>query len=409
MPATTKVLILDDDLDSRVEARKALQRAHFEVAGEVGFGTEALTVATETRPDVILIAVEEPVTRPLETAERLANVLPQTPFIFYASLNDPDAVRRAVHFGARDYLIKPLQATAVTQAIARALEYEEKRHMRQAGQLSTPSVRGTVITVAGAKGGIGKSVIAVNLALALRERTKGKVAIVDGDTQFGDVVTMFDVTPTRSLEDLTRDLDGLDRNTILDYLTPFDARLGIIPGPTVQNAWDDAGPEAASKVVDLLSQTHDFVVIDTSGAMDRFVRAFVDASTLVLLVTTGEVSSVRDTKAALARLEGWEVPDEKVKVVLNRGARAEGFRVADLEQTFSRPVFWELPRDNRVGRSVQVGRPVVIENPNAAASRHIMALAAAIGGNSIENGVHAPASSGLIGLLKSREVKKVTS
>ncbi|HXH22377.1 MAG TPA: response regulator [Dehalococcoidia bacterium] len=409
MPATTKVLILDDDLDSRVEARKALQRARLELAGEVGFGTEALIVATETRPDVILIAVEEPVTRPLETAERLANVLPRTPVIFYSSLNDPDAVRRAVHFGARDYLVKPLQASAVAQAIARALEYEEKRQMRQAGQLSSPTVRGTVITVAGAKGGIGKSIIAVNLALALRERTHGKVAIIDGDTQFGDVATMFDVTPARALEDLIRDLDRLDRNSILEYLTMFGDKLSIVPGPTVQNAWDDAGPEAARKVVELLAQTHDFVVVDTSGAVDRFVRAFIDSSTLVLMVTTGEVSSVRDTKAALARLEGWEVPPDKVKVVLNRGARAEGFRVTDLEQSLARPVFWELPKDNRVGRSVQVGRPVVIDSPNATASKHIMALAAAIGGNAVENGVHGPVSAGLIGLLKGREAKKVAS
>jgi pilus assembly protein CpaE len=409
MPALTQILIVDDDLDSRVEARKAVQRARFEIVAEVGFGTEALTVASELRPDVILLAVEEPVTRPLETAERLANVLPRTPFIFYASLGDPEAVRRAVHFGARDYLIKPLHAAAVAQAVARALEYEEKRHMRYAGQLSAPSVRGTVITVAGAKGGIGKSVIAANLALALRAQTQGKVAMVDGDTHFGDLATMVDVRPVRPLDDLIRDLAQVDRSSISDYLTQIDSKLSMVPGASVTSAWDEAGPEAGGKIVDLLAESHDFVVVDTSGAMDKFVRSFVDASTLVLLVTTGEVSSVRDTKAALERLERWAVPQERVKIVLNRAAKAEGFRSSDLEAALARPIFWELPRDKHVGRSVQVGRPVIIDKPSSTAARHILALAAIIGGSARPNGVHAHEGSRVLSLFRSAGAKKVAS
>src|SRR5687768_11194212 len=109
MAATPNILVIDEDLNSRVDTRRALQRAGLNLAGEVGFGMEALSTAHETRPDLILIAVEEPVTRPLETVEALANVLPDTPIIFYSSSNDPEAVRRAVIHGARDYLRKPVQ------------------------------------------------------------------------------------------------------------------------------------------------------------------------------------------------------------------------------------------------------------------------------------------------------------
>src|SRR5918999_1535911 len=149
MAANPKILIIDEDLNSRVEARKALQRARLEVAAEAGFGAQAVAIANETKPDVILIAVEEPVTRPLETVEALANVLPQTPVLFYASRTEPEAVRRAALYGARDYLFKPLQAISLHDSVIRALEFEERRHMRQAGPLAGASVRGTVITVCG--------------------------------------------------------------------------------------------------------------------------------------------------------------------------------------------------------------------------------------------------------------------
>ena len=80
-----QVLVIDEDPDSRVAARKALQRAELGVAGETGFGTQAVSLALEVRPDVALIAVEEPAARALETAESLADALPDTPIVIYSS------------------------------------------------------------------------------------------------------------------------------------------------------------------------------------------------------------------------------------------------------------------------------------------------------------------------------------
>lgn len=195
MADVLRVLITDEDPDSRVETRKALQRAQLEIAAEVGFGTSAVSAALEARPDIILLAVEDPVRRPLETAEALANALPDTPFIFYSSMNSPDAVRRSMVFGAREYIVKPVQAARLLEAVNTVLVQEERRHMRRAGQLAGIEGRGSVIAVTGAKGGIGKSVISVNLGLALRQETGRSVVVLDADTEFGDVATMLDVVP----------------------------------------------------------------------------------------------------------------------------------------------------------------------------------------------------------------------
>ena len=228
--------------------------------------------------------------------------------------------------------------------------------MRQAGQLAGAPVNGTVITVAGAKGGIGKSVLAVNLALALHQRSTRRVALVDADTSFGDLATMLDLTPEVTATDLLRDIGKIEGDEVADYLAMTGDGLSLLATPADgAEVWEEAGPEAAKKVVELLSTNHDFVVVDTSGSMDRFVRALVEISTLVLMVSTGEVSSVRGTAAALKRLARWDTAPEKIKVVLNRGAKADGFQLNDLEQAFDRSVFWEIPRDKEIGRAVQLG------------------------------------------------------
>lgn len=381
MATIPQILIVDENLDSRVQLRRAVQRAQFEVCGEVGFGADAVSQAVASKPDIILLAVEEPVTRPLETAEGLANVLPETPLLFYASVDDSEAVRRGLIHGARDFLVKPIQAVQLKQAVDRALEFEEKRRMRLAGQLAAGQVTGTVISIVGAKGGIGKSVIAVNLSLALRLLTQRKVVLVDGDTHFGDVATMLDLEPKVTASELLANPGYIDRNKISEFLTYDSSGLSILATPADTAAWEDAGPDLIGSVVSTLALTHDYALVDTSGALDRHVKAIVDASTIVLMVTTGEVSSIRDTKAGLERLGRWGVPPQKIKVILNGGgARADHLKAKELEQALGAPVFWELPRDKTIATSVQLGTPVLVGWPKSKIARSLFALAGTVAG-----------------------------
>jgi pilus assembly protein CpaE len=376
-----QILIVDENLDSRVQLRRTVQRAQFDVCGEVGLGADAVSQAVASKPDIILLAVEEPVTRPLETAEGLANVLPETPLLFYASTDDAEAIRRGLIHGARDFLVKPVQALQLKQAVDRALEFEEKRRMRLAGQLASNQVTGTVISIVGAKGGIGKSVIAVNLSLALRMLTQRKVVLVDGDTHFGDVATMLDLEPKVTASELLANPSYIDRNKIAEFLTEDSSGMSVLATPTDTAAWEDAGPESIGNVVTTLALTHDYALVDTSGALDRHVKAVVEASTIVLMVTTGEVSSIRDTKAGLQRLSKWGVPPQKIKVILNGGgARADHLKAKELEQAVGASVFWELPRDKIIPASVQLGTPVLVGWPKSKIARSLLALAGTISG-----------------------------
>jgi pilus assembly protein CpaE len=238
----------------------------------------------------------------------------------------------------------------------------------------------------------------VNLALALRRAVTRNVVILDADTHFGDVATMLDLKADAARPNFLPVLNELDRWKVGDYLSPGPGGLSVLAPPDDDDVlWEDFGPQSVTKSIDLLSLTNDFVIVDTSGSFDAYARAAIEASTLVLMVTTGEVSSVRDTKSAFRRLERWSVPREKVKLVLNRGARSDGIRVKDVEESLGQPVFWELPRDPSIPRAIQLGEPVVIGRPNSSAAQSILALARAIGGT-----LPAPAEDGAGGALLSQ-------
>lgn len=380
MAENLRVLVVDEDPDSRVATRKALQRAGFQIAGEAGFGTQAVSLSLESTPDVILIAVEEPVQRPLETAEALANAAPDTPILMYSSTADSESVRQGMVFGARDYLAKPLQAARLREAVHRALEQEERRQMRRAGQLAGEVGRGTIIVVTGAKGGIGKSVASVNLALALRLETGKSVALVDADTQFGDVSTLLDLVPPLTAADILRDPSRFDRVTAANFLTAHGSGVNVLATARDEDPWATCDGDTWRGIIDVLAQLHEFVVIDTSGAFDAFVRRAVECASLTLLLTTGEVSSVRDTAAAIGRLNNWGVDMGRVHLVFNRGARASGVSKADLAKAVGHEVFWEIPNDRAVARSVQIGRPIVMDARNSGLGRNMRALARLIAG-----------------------------
>ena len=379
MATKIRILLADEDPDSRVELRRAIQRAQLASAGEVGFGMSAISYAVETRPDIILLSLEEPAARPLQTAERLTQALPETPLIVVSSVTDPGMIRRAMLAGARDYLFKPLQAAQLLESVTTVLEQLEQRRRTQAGQVKAVG-RGTVVMVTGAKGGIGKTVVAVNLALGLRLQAGQSVVLVDADSTFGDVATMLDMRPDRTIVELFPAADRLDRNTIQQYLTPHPTGLQVLAGPADGAGWEGVNVESLKKIIDLLAQVFDFVVVDTAGSFDRTVRSLAEVATLILVVTSGEVSSIRDTAGGLARLQMWGIDPARVKVILNRTVSGDGVKPADIKQGLGHDIFWEIPYDRAVGQSVQLGEPLVLNSAGSATARRMRELALRVAG-----------------------------
>jgi pilus assembly protein CpaE len=375
MARNPEIVTIDPDLGSRAETKRAAQLGHFSVIGEAGYGVEAVTVAKEHTPDVFLVSFEEPVALALQTIAALADAVPNAPTIVYSSLADAGSVRRAMIAGARDYIIKPLKPEDLSRAVYGVLEQEERKRMRDAGETSEAAARGTIITVFGAKGGIGKTTISTNLATTLAKMTGANVCLVDMDTRFGDVAIMMDVAVEASIADVARRIDELDRDKIRDYLVKHHSGVSILPAPLHPTEWRNLTPQHIEKIVELLAQTHDYVVIDTPGTFNELIATTLELANLILLVTSMDIASIKDTALALEMLRAASVSEDKVKLTINHSTAANSLREEDVSRVLEYEVFWQIPHDLAVSSSTQLGQPIVIAKPYARVSRAIIDLA----------------------------------
>lgn len=383
MARNPKVIIVDQNLEGRSELHKMLSLAHIAVLGEAGYGIEAHTLVEDVQPDVALVGVEEPVARGLQTIESLYASFPQLPIIVYSSLQDGGSVRRAMLAGARDYLSQPLDTEALNNSIQLVLAQEEHRVRRSSGEapIAAPiSAGGTVITVFGAKGGIGKTTMSTNLAAALVRETRQSVALVDMDTRFGDVAIMMDIPVDRNIADLARRLDTVDRSNIKEYLVNHSSGVNILPAPSHPGDWNVVTPDHIEQVVRLLAQTHDFVILDTPGTFNEMVAAALEMATVVLLITSMDVASIKDTVLALNMLRSWNFPREKVKLAINHANVANSVKDRDIVRTLEYDVFWQVPYDESVTKSTQLGQPIVLTKPSSKVGASVLDLARLMAG-----------------------------
>lgn len=380
MAREPEVAVVDPNPDERADTRHMLAAGQLTVVGEADYGIEAVTVAKEHPPDVFLVSMEEPVARAIQTIEMLGGAVPGAAVIVYSSLADAASVRRAMVAGARDFLIKPLKPEDVTRAVYGILEQEERRRLHQEGDQNVPVARGTVITIFGAKGGIGKTTIATNLSTALVHTTQANVALVDMDTRFGDVAIMMDIAVEHSIADLGRQIDQMDRESVKESLARHHTGVSILPAPLHPTEWRNLTPQHIEKIVDLLAQGHDYVVIDTPGTFNEIIAATLELGDIILLVTSMDIASIKDTALALEMLRAADVSEDKVKLLINHSTSANSLRDEDVERVLEYSVTWRIPHDYNVSSSNQLGIPIVMAKPYARVSRAITDIAYALSG-----------------------------
>ena len=352
----------------------------FAILGEASYGIEAVSLAKETQPDVVVIAMEEPIVRAVQSVEALADLLPQSPVVVYSSIKDPANIRRAMQAGAKDYLLQPLKEEELIESVHSTLAQEERRQMSLSGEVHGPVASGTVITVFGAKGGIGKTTIATNLATAIVQSTSASVVLLDMDTRFGDVAILMDMPVERSIADLAVPEEEISKETIQDCLYTHNTGVAVLPAPIRPTDWRNVHAGHIERVVGLLSQTYDYVVLDTPGTFNDIVARALELATVVLLVATVDMASMKDTLLALDMLRTWNFPQEKVKLVINSTNEATNVQPTDVKRMLGRDVFWTVPYDTSISTSTQVGMPLVVARPNSKAAGSIIRMASAMSG-----------------------------
>ena len=228
------VMVADADAELRARTVDLLRDAPYAVVTDTDHGREASLIASETQPELVLVAVEEPIDPALQTIHEISQHLPDCQIVVYSSLSDGTAMRRVLQSGVQDLLPHPLERDEMLASLE-GLRFEaagtSTDHEESAPAAEAETQPGTILTVFGAKGGIGKSTIATNLAAAIATETEHSVLVMDMDTRFGDVAIMLDIAPRYTIADLAQHADQLDRETFHSALVEHDSGAYVLASP----------------------------------------------------------------------------------------------------------------------------------------------------------------------------------
>lgn len=380
MPKRVTVLVADDSGEARENMRKLLRfDEEVEVVGEAENGQVALERAKELHPNVILMDINMPVMDGIEATERLSVEVPESGVVMISVQGESEYLRKAMMAGAREYLVKPFAGDDLTNAIKRVAELEGKR--RQGRQPDAPPVRtGKVIAVFSAKGGVGKTTLAANLAVALTTDFKSRVALVDLDLQFGNIGVLMDIAPPRTIADLVRE-NSMDTDLVESYLVSHPSGVRILPAPLRPEQAETITGTHVDRILAALRQLADYVIVDTPQSFSETTLTVLDHADLILLVATLELPAVKNVKLSLDVMATLNYPADKIRLVLNRYSDEIGIPREDLEKSLHFPVSARIPSDGRaVVASVNKGVPFYTTDPKAKVSQAVRELAAQVAG-----------------------------
>jgi pilus assembly protein CpaE len=234
---------------------------------------------------------------------------------------------------------------------------------------------GKVLTVYAAKGGCGKTTLAINLAIALAGGGDRRVCLVDLDLTLGDVAISLQLTPERTIADAVPVADRIDETGLRTMVTPYCPGVDVLLAPVLPTVAERISRDLVTEILYLARSIYDFVVVDSPPLFNDHVVAALDSSHQYLLVVTPTVTSMKNTRVLLDTFDVLDYRKENRLVVLNRADARLGLSSADIERVLRVPVTAQIPASRDVPVSINHGVPIMLENPAHPVSAAIRELA----------------------------------
>ena len=401
-----RVLIVDDIPETRDHLAKLLGfETDIEVVGSAASGREAIEMAARLTPDVVLMDINMPDMDGIAATEHLAAEVPTTAVVMMSVQGEADYLRRSMLAGAREFLVKPFSSDELTSSIRQVYTRERDKLSRialrpvpavgaPAANGATPQARedsepGRVVAVFGPKGGVGRTTLAVNLAVAAATELGQRTCLVDASFQFGDVGVLLNLNPkNKSVADLIPELESGETESVDTFLINHSSGIRVLLAPPSPEMAELITPHGAKRMIETLRLSHDLVVVDCMSSFNDTTLAILDIADTVLTMLSLEITSIKNIRLFLEVAEQLGYGSDKVRLVLNRADSSLGIRVADVEHSIGRRVDHTIVSDGRsVVYALNRGVPFFLSNREAQVSQDVLRLAsAAVGSRLAEAG-----------------------
>jgi pilus assembly protein CpaE len=362
---------------------------NIEVVGAAKTGREAVELSQQAKPDVIVMDINMPDMDGITATQEIKKRTPHIQVVILSVQSDPSYMRRAMLAGARDFLTKPPMIDELTDAIRRAgILAQEERKKSSAAFPSMPSdgtpasaavtaALGKVIVVYSPKGGTGRTTLAINLAIALKT-DETRVALVDGNLQFGDVAVFLNEQGKNTVLDLSSRVDELDPDIIEEVMVTHRASgVDILAAPPRPEMADKVSGEQFSKLINYLRKIYSFIIVDTASYLTEAVQSALDVANVIILITTQDIPAIKNCNLFLSLAEASGIKRNRVMFIMNRYDRRIAITPESVGERLHQEIVAAIPFDEKiVTQSVNRGVPFLLDsNRSQPIGKSVLALA----------------------------------
>jgi pilus assembly protein CpaE len=345
-----------------------------ELAGELTFNiggtvraTDNLVAAAQLLTDdpaetLVVIGPEVAVDDALTFSATLRTDRPNVGVVLVRHKVDIQLLTMALRAGIRE-VVSTDNLSVLTEACTRSRELSRVVVPGSPADGGEPTREGEVVTVFAAKGGCGKTTLAVNLSAVLAAGGTRRVCLVDLDLAFGDVAITMQLDPAHTIVDGLAMVGHLDATGAASLLTPYRPGLDVLLAPVQPGDAEKIPPAFVSELLGVLRRMYDYVVVDTPSQFSEHVLTAMDASTHHVLLTTPDVAALKNLRVTLDMLDLLSYPRDIRSVVLNRADSKVGLTAEDVERVIRTPLAGHVPSSREVPTSANRGTPIAVANP----------------------------------------------
>ena len=327
---------------------------------------DAVGVVQRTRPDVVIVGYSQSIDAALELAEVLKREQSGATLVALAEASSADAILAAMRVGYKEFVVLPDDATRLRQVVHEAAYAPDD-----------DGDKGFVVALTGAKGGVGNTVLSTHLGAELA--AIHRVLCVDLDFGMGDVASMLDLAVHDSVADLLDRADRLDERSLMGSVVVHKSKMHVLPTPDEMENISEVQPDDVYNVLNTAAQAYQFVIVDCGAYYDEAVSVAVTMADMVLMVTTPDVTSVRDAYRKLKMLNTLGVESSRIRLVVNRWSPSSVVTLDNIRQNLNMQVSATVRGDDRtVEKAVNEGRLIREVNRKSDTTRDISALVAVL-------------------------------
>jgi pilus assembly protein CpaE len=381
-----QILVVDDSGIMRVILTQLISaQSDMVVVGEAGAGHEAVRRASELQPDIVLMDIHMPDMDGIQATWLVSSKMPLGGVIMVTSEDRVDFVQKAIAAGAMGYVLKPFgDGIKLLQTIRETHQRLLDRRLRSAPLITNPPGDALPIVrrprkriaVFGAKGGIGRTLVAVSLALSLRQLTQESVVLMDADYLFGDADLQLNLSGGRSILDLLPHIEALDSTLIDQVVGKHRSGVHLLARPPRPEQVDAIKDHHVRTLVSSLSLMYEWVVLDTPPSYDDRMLAVLDLAEVYVVVLAPHLGAMRNTRHFLEVAKTLGYSEDRMCFVLNRANTSTDLSLSDIAAVIGTRRIFQLPSAGpQPTQAANHGQGYLEEQPRSPLAKALQALA----------------------------------